>query len=85
MNLTILVACAVVVIMYIVVSIFGYLTVVGTPNEALLRATSNILEVDYKGNVWFLISIASLILSIFCCAPMCFLCAKDVFESLYYK
>jgi len=85
MNLAILYSCLIVVSLYIFISVSGYLTVVGQPTEDQLRSTFNILDVDYQGNIWFLISIGSLIVSVFCCAPVGFICQKDIFESLYYK
>jgi len=47
MNMALLVSCSIVVFLYIVVCTFGYLTVLGTPNEEILRKTNNILDVDY--------------------------------------
>ena len=83
MNFAILLSCLVVVTMYVIVSTFGYLIVVGTPNEDILGRTNNILDID-EWNSWFLISIGALIVSVFCCSPVGFLCSKDVFEGVYY-
>ena len=46
MNFAILLSCLVVVTMYVIVSTFGYLIVVGTPNEDILGRTNNILDID---------------------------------------
>ncbi len=73
------------VVIYLLVSTFGYLTWVGTEKGLeKLKETQNIMEVDYDGNIAFSIAIISLLITLFASAPLCILPAKDSFEELYY-
>lgn len=49
-----------------------------------MRDKQNILEVDYEGNIAFSIAIVTLLLAVFCAAPICVLPSKDSFEELVY-
>ena len=66
--------------LYCLIGVFGYLTWVGTDQEKVIKEEANILEVDYKGNIWFTFAVFFLIFSTFCATPVCILPAKDAFE-----
>lgn len=70
----------VVVLIYILVSIFGYLTIVGTENADTVERTANFLEVDYHGNIWFSIAVLAMLFSVFSATPICILPSKDSYE-----
>jgi len=68
------------VVIYCLIGFFGYISWVGTDQEAVINESANILEVNYKGNVLFTLGVLFLIFSIFCATPVCILPAKDAFE-----
>ena len=74
----------IVVVIYMVAATFGYITWAGSPEEKVLEATSNILYVDYQGNVAFSIALVTLTIAVFAAAPMCVLPSKDSYEALIY-
>lgn len=85
MNMVIINGNLMVVSVYVLVSIFGYLTVVGTPNEQILIDEANYLAIDYHGGIWFTIAVLAMLFSVFCATPICMLPAKDSFEQMVYN
>ncbi|CAI2366833.1 unnamed protein product [Moneuplotes crassus] len=72
------------VVLYITVSTFGYLGLVGDEEKlSILREKSNILEVPYP-NTSFKIAIIGLVFAIFSAAPVCSIPAKDACEKILY-
>ena len=59
------------VFLYVLIAVFGYLTFTNNPEQLeLLRKKQNILELDYKGNFYFDISIICLVLTIMTAGPL---------------
>ena len=64
MNIVIIGSSSITVSLYILVSTFGYLTLVSNEFKLnILRTEQNILEVDYE-SIWFTIGIIMMIISI---------------------
>ena len=64
MNIVIIGGSSITVSLYILVSTFGYLTLVSNEFKLnILRTEQNILEVDYE-SIWFTIGIIMMIISI---------------------
>jgi len=72
------------VVLYVSIGIFGYLTVVGTPQEDVLVRKSNILEVSYSSNKFFTIAVGALLFAVFFATPLQVLPAKDALESMLF-
>lgn len=71
--------------LYVLVAVFGYASFAGTPQELVIEHESNLLEVDYKGNIFFTISIMTLLFSVIFSNPFSLLPAKDSFEYLIFN
>ena len=75
----------IVILIYIIAWIFGYLWLVNQPEQLdVLLEKFNILEVDYE-NWAFNIAVIALIFAIFAAAPVAFLPTKDTIEELFYS
>jgi uncharacterized membrane protein YukC len=85
MNRVVVNGNIVVVLIYILVAVFGYLTIVGTEQEAVVENSTNYLEVDYNGNIFFTLAIIAMLLSVFSATTICVLPSKDSFEELMFK
>ena len=73
------------VILYILIAVFGYLTFTTRPDQlALLKTKQNILELDYKHNVYFDVAVISLLFTIMTAGPLCVIPCKDTCEDLFY-
>ncbi|CAI2366603.1 unnamed protein product [Moneuplotes crassus] len=74
------------VFLYILISVFGYLSFSTNPEQLeILRVKQNILELDFKHNVYFEASIICLVVTIMSAGPLCMLPVKDCVEDLIYK
>ena len=75
----------IVIFLYFIVSIFGYLTVVGNEeNLSVLIEKENLFEVNYD-NWFFKSSIFLLLFTVFAAAPIWVLPPKDTFEALFFS
>ena len=72
------------VIVYFMASTFGYLTWVGNEQALNDLKETNILQMDYKGNIAFSISTFGLLIAVFAAGPLLILPSKDAYEELVY-
>lgn len=85
MSKVVILGTSIVIVVYCICAIFGYLTWAGSINEPVLASVQNILYMDYKGNVLFSIATISLMFAVFAASPMCVLPAKDSYEGFTGK
>lgn len=85
MRKVMIIASVLVVILYVIASVFGYLGLVSQPEKLnFLTENSNILEIKYD-NWAFNIAILGLLFTIFAAVPVNFIPAKDDIEGLLFK
>ena len=72
------------VFLYILISVFGYLTFVNNSEQLeILHTQQNILVLDFKKNLYFDISIICLVLTIMSAGPLWMLPLKDTWEDIF--
>ncbi len=82
MDKIIIIGSSFTVFVYLLAATFGYLTWVGQDEVIEKLKDTNILQIDYKGNIAFSISIFGLLFAVFAAGPMLILPSKDAYEEL---
>lgn len=82
MSSIVAIGSSIVVFIYILVAVFGYLTWVGTPQEKVMIQTMNILEVDYKDWDLFTLGVVLIFVSVVLATPLCVIPGKDSIERI---
>lgn len=76
MKKVVAIGTTLVVVIYLIVAIFGYVNWADTAQENIILTRMNILEVDYKGCKLFLVGSLMIYISVALASPLCVIPAK---------